>query len=121
MSDNRLPTDEKWVQQVLDHPKFQRMARQKSLLGWVCSAVVFFVYVAFIYTIGTNPELFAAKVNPDGVTTWGIYIGIFVIVFSFLITALYVYIANGYFENMTQEVVREVSAQLDDKSKGAAS
>ena len=46
--------------------------------------------------------------SPDGVTTWGIYIGIFVIVFSFVITGIYVFIANGKFEQMTQEVVREV-------------
>lgn len=96
------------VAQVLAHPKFKRMALQKSILGWSFSAVIFFVYVAFILAIGINPELFATRVSPDGVTTWGIYIGIFVIVFSFITTAIYVYIANGKFENMTQEVIREV-------------
>lgn len=100
--------EQRRVEQVLAHPKFKRMAMQKSILGWTFSAVIFFVYVAFILTIGINPQLFATKVNPDGVTTWGIYIGVFVIVFSFISTAVYVYIANGKFENMTQEVIREV-------------
>lgn len=100
--------EQRRVAQVLAHPKFKRMAMQKSILGWTFSAVIFFVYVAFILTIGINPQLFAAKVNPGGVTTWGIYIGVFVIVFSFISTAIYVYIANGKFENMTQEVIREV-------------
>lgn len=112
--------EQQWVRQVLAHPKFKRLARQKSILGWSFSAIVFFVYVAFILTIGFNPELFATKVSPDGVTTWGIYIGIFVIVFSFLTTAVYVYIANGYFENLTQEVVREVLAEQENQ-QGVAS
>ncbi|WP_416191526.1 DUF485 domain-containing protein [Neisseria sp. CCUG12390] len=106
--DHYAVEEQRRVEQVLAHPKFKRMAMQKSILGWTFSAVIFFVYVAFILTIGINPQLFATKVNPDGVTTWGIYIGVFVIVFSFLSTAIYVYIANGKFENMTQEVLREV-------------
>lgn len=94
--------------QVLAHPKFRAMAKQKAILGWTFSAIIFFVYVAYIWVIGTDPQLFATKVSEDGITTWGIYVGIFVILFSFLITAIYVVIANGKFENMTQEVVKEV-------------
>lgn len=103
---------ERVTQQVLAHPKFREMARQKAILGWTFSALMFFVYVGFILLIGTNPHLLGTKVSPDGVTTWGVYIGIFVIVFSFVITAIYVYLANGKFENMTQEVVREVTEKL---------
>ena len=106
-----IPTsydEQQLAQKVLSNPKFKAMARQKSILGWTFSAVMFFVYAAFILVIGTNPHLFAAKVSAEGVTTWGIYIGIFVIVFSFVITGIYVYIANGRFEKITQEVVQEV-------------
>ncbi|MFC5920736.1 DUF485 domain-containing protein [Neisseria weixii] len=106
--DHYAVEEQRRVEQVLAHPKFKRMAMQKSILGWMFSAVIFFVYVAFILAIGINPQLFAIKTSPGSVTTWGIYIGIFVIVFSFITTAIYVYIANGKFENMTQEVIREV-------------
>lgn len=94
------------AKQVLAHPKFQRMARQKALLGWSFSAVIFGVYVAYIWIIGTNPQLLATKVL--GITTLGIYVGMAMIIFSFLITLVYVHIANGKFEEMTQEVVKEV-------------
>lgn len=95
-------------ERVLAHPQFRSMAAQKSVLGWIFSAVIFAVYVSFIWIIGTNPQLFAEKVNPDSVITWGIYIGVFVIVFSFVITGVYVLIANGRFEKMTQTVVDDV-------------
>lgn len=93
---------------VLMHPKFRAMAKQKALLGWSFSAIIFFVYVAFIWVIGTSPQSFSAKVSAGGVTTIGIYVGVFVIVFSFLITLIYVSLANGRFEDITREVVDEV-------------
>ena len=64
--------------EILNNPKFQKMARQKSLLGWSFSAVMFSVYTAFIWIIGTRPDLLGRKVS------------------------------NGYFEKTTREVVREV-------------
>lgn len=94
--------------EILNNPKFQKMALQKSLLGWSFSAVMFSVYTAFIWIIGTRPDLLGRKVSEGGITTWGIYAGIAVIVFSFLITLTYVWLANGYFEKTTREVVREV-------------
>ena len=92
---------------VLAHPAFRSMARQKAWLGWSFSAIVFAVYVAYIWVIGTSPQTLAAKVSSDGITTWGIWVGMFVIVFSFVITLVYVWLANGKFEEMTQKAVRE--------------
>ncbi|UOO83148.1 DUF485 domain-containing protein [Uruburuella testudinis] len=100
--------DKQTAQKVLSHPKFQKMAAQKAVLGWLFSAVIFTVYVAFILFIGISPQVFATPVAPGSVTTWGIYVGLFVIVFSVVLTGVYVYIANGKFEQATREVVREV-------------
>lgn len=104
-------SEEQLAAEVLAHPKFQAMARQKSILGWTFSAIIFFVYVLYIGIIGTDPALFAQKVSESGVTTVGIYVGIFVIVFSFLITLIYVSLANGRYEQMTQDVVKEVMGE----------
>lgn len=100
--------EQQMAEKILAHPKFQAMAKQKAFIGWGFSAIIFAVYVAFIWVIGTSPQLLAEKVSPDGVTTVGIYIGIFVIIFSFLITLVYVVLANGKFEKITQQVVAEV-------------
>lgn len=100
--------DKQTARKVLDNPDFQRMAKQKAILGWGFSAVIFMMYVGFIWIIGSRPELLKIPVSPDGITTWGIYIGIFVIVFSFITTGIYVRIANGKFENMTKKVVEHV-------------
>lgn len=99
------------ARQVLQHHKFQRMAKQKSIVGWTFSLVMFFVYVTYIWVIGTNPQLFATKVAEGSIITLGIYAGVAVIVFSFVITLLYVWLANGRFDKSTQEVVEEVMGE----------
>ena len=99
------------VDAILSHPEFQKMVRQKAILCWSFTAVIVAVYVAYIWVIGSNPALFAQKVSANGVTTVGIYVGIFVIVFSFVITLVYIILANGYFERLTQKVAREVMGE----------
>lgn len=96
------------AKKILEHPEFQKMARKKSTLGWGFSALVFVMYVSYIGIIGISPESFAKPVSADGITTWGICIGLFVIVFSFLVTGLYVRKANGEFDRMTRKVIDDV-------------
>lgn len=99
------------TQRVLSHPKFKAMEKQKSILGWSFSAVMFLAYVAYILIIGTDPQLLATKVSAGSIMTVGIYVGVAMIVFAFLITLVYVWLANGKFEDMTQEVVKEVMGE----------
>lgn len=100
--------DRETAAKILQHPEFQKMARKKSALGWTFSALVFVMYIGYILVIGAKPELFARSVSEGSVTTWGIFIGLFVIVFSFLITGIYVRKANGEFDRLTRNAVNEV-------------
>ena len=56
--------DQQTAQRVLTHPKFQEIARKKSVLGWSFSALMLFVYVVFILFIGFSPESFGVPVSP---------------------------------------------------------
>ena len=103
--------DKQTARKVLENPEFQKMERQKSLLGWGFSAVILIMYFGYIWIIGSNPDLLRTPVSDSGITTWGIYAGIFVIVFSFITTGIYVRIANGKFEKMTQDVVKSVQGE----------
>ncbi len=100
--------DQKMITGVLKNPEFQKMARKKSRLGWCLSAIMFTIYVVYILFIGVSPESFAEPVSPGSVTSWGIYIGMFVIFFAFAITGFYVYKANGEFDKETQDVIDNV-------------
>lgn len=100
--------DDVLAKRVLNHPEFINMAKKKSRLGWTFSALMFLVYFTFIALIGLNPNAFATPISTGATTTWGIYIGLFVIIFAFVITGIYVHKANGEYERMTQSVVDDI-------------
>jgi uncharacterized membrane protein (DUF485 family) len=102
---------DKLTQRVLDNPEFQKMAHQKSVLGWSFSILMFSIYVVYILYIGLSPESFGVPVGTNSITTWGIYIGLFVILFAIAITGIYVHKANGVFEETTQRVILAVQEQ----------
>ncbi|UOO91618.1 DUF485 domain-containing protein [Vitreoscilla stercoraria] len=111
------------ARQVLENPKFQKMAKTKSMYCWSYSALMFVIYVIFIMYIGTSPESFGTPVSEGSTTTVGIYVGLFVILFAIAITGVYVRQANGPLEVITQDVVSEVlnNTKTDSASKNAAS
>ena len=98
------------ARQVLNNPKFQKMAKTKRMYCWSFSILMFVIYVIYILYIGASPESFGTPVAEGKTTTIGIYIGLFVILFAISITGIYVRQANGPLEEITQEVVREVTA-----------
>jgi uncharacterized membrane protein (DUF485 family) len=61
------------------------------------------VYYGYILLIAFNKELLARRLG-TGVMTWGIPIGLFVIVFTVVITGIYVRRANGQFDDLTAEI-----------------
>ena len=66
------------------------------------------VYYGYIALIAFDKE-FLAKPIGAGVTTIGIPIGMAVIVFSIVITGLYVRRANSEFDALTREIIEEAT------------
>lgn len=97
------------IEQIKNHPSFKEMERKKSRLGISFTIATLIMYFSYIIMIGVNPELFGTPVSASSVTTWGIYWGIFVILFSIIITAVYVYKANGEFDDLTKKMIDELN------------
>lgn len=96
------------VNQVLNHPHFIEMARKKSGLSRLFTIITIAMYFAYIITLGINPSLFATPVSAGSTTTWGIYLGLAVILISIMLTGIYVHKANGEFDTLTQQVVQDI-------------
>jgi uncharacterized membrane protein (DUF485 family) len=62
------------------------------------------VYFTFILTIAFNPTALGTPLSADSVTTIGIPIGMFVIVFAFILTGIYTKRANGEFDDLTKKI-----------------
>ena len=64
------------------------------------------VYYGYIAIIAFDKEMFAARLG-EGVMTVGIPVGLGVIIFTIVITGIYVRRANSEFDQLTQEIVKE--------------
>jgi uncharacterized membrane protein (DUF485 family) len=90
---------------IRDNPDFHDLIRQKSKLSWTLSILILLVYYSFILIIAFAPEALGVPVSAGGTATWGIVLGLGVILFTFLITGIYVHRANTIYDNLLINVI----------------
>jgi len=90
---------------VVKHdPNFKELVKKRTKFAWTLTISILVVYFSFILTIAFSPSLLATPISSNTVTTIGIPIGIFVIVFSFILTGIYVRRANSEFDTLTTKI-----------------
>lgn len=94
------------VQRILRDPNYQKLKSTRSRFGWMLTLAMMLVYYGFIVLVAFDKELLAQKLG-SGVTTLGIPIGFGVIVFTVVITAIYVRRANSEFDALSDAVRME--------------
>ena len=88
------------------NPKYHALKRQRNVLGWILTVLMLLAYFGFIGLIAFD-KAFLARPLGDGVTTLGIPLATGVMVFTVLITAIYVRRANTTYDRLTAEIIEE--------------
>ena len=96
------------VDKIQQHPKYIELRKKRNSFGWGLTLLMMVVYYGFIALIAFNKPFLAQPIGA-GVTSLGIPIGMGVIVFTVLITAIYVRRANSEFDDLTTEILKDVS------------
>ena len=96
------------VEKIQNHPKYQELRSKRSGFGWFLTVLMLVVYYGYIALIAYYKPLLAQPVG-TGVTTWGIPIGFGVIIFTVVITAIYVNRANGEYDDLTKEILKDAT------------
>ena len=96
------------VEKIQSNPKYLELRRKRNRFGWWLTALMMVVYYGYIALIAFDKPFLAQPIGA-GVTTIGIPIGLGVIVFTILITAFYIRRANGEFDRLTAEIIREAT------------
>ena len=94
-------------QSILRHPSFQELVASRNRLGWTLSLLMLFIYLGFILLVAYDKPLLAQKVG-GGTTSLGIVLGLGVILCAFVLTGVYVVRANGRFDELTEQLKREM-------------
>lgn len=101
------------VEAIKHHPKYQKLVRTRSQFAWTLTLIMLAVYFAFILFIAFSPETLGTKISPDGMTTWGIPIGLAIIVLAFVMTGLYVRRANDTFDGILNDLKRDLKKEME--------
>ena len=96
------------VARIEANPKYQELKRKRNSFGWTLTILMLVEYYGFIGLIAFD-KAFLARPIGEGVTTIGIPIAFGVIVFTILITGLYVRRANGEYDRITAEILQEAA------------
>lgn len=92
---------------IASHPKYQELKAKRTSLGWWLTLAGMVAYYGFILLVAFDKPLLAQKIG-TGVTTLGMPIGVAVIVFTIIITWIYIRRANSEFDALTEQIVKGV-------------
>jgi len=98
--------DPELVGRIQSNPKYQALVRKRTRFGWLLTAMMLVAYFGYIGLIAFNKDFLAQPIGP-GVTSLGIPVGVGLIVFTVVLTAVYVARANTEFDRLTREIVEE--------------
>ncbi|MFW2177687.1 MULTISPECIES: DUF485 domain-containing protein [unclassified Moraxella] len=101
--------DESQVQRIMNNPNFKQMAQKKGSIGMIFTVITLIVWFSYLLLVGMNPAMFAAPMFEGSMTTVGFYVGVGIMIFVVIITAIYVSKANGEFDNLTRKVIDDIN------------
>jgi len=96
------------VAKIEANPKYHELRSKRNSFGWSLTALMMIVYYGYIALIAFNKPFLAQPIG-TGVTSLGIPIAIGVIIFTIVITGIYVSRANGEYDRLTAEILKEAA------------
>jgi uncharacterized membrane protein (DUF485 family) len=101
--------EEDLVRRVKSDPNYHKLVTTRSRYGWTLAALVLVAYYGFTLLNAFAKSFMGSRVG-EGTMSWGIPLGLFVIVFTVAVTAIYVRRANREFDALTEAIHRNASA-----------
>ena len=97
------------VARITKNPKFKQFVSTRNVYSNIMTMLMMIVYFGYILLIAFNKPFLATKMSAGGTISIGIPMGIGVLVFTIIITWIYVRRANTEFDATKDEIVKEAS------------
>ena len=94
---------------IRGNPNFQKFVSTRNVYSNIMTLLMMIVYFGYILLIAFNKPVLATKMSAGGVISIGIPMGIGVLVFTIVITWIYVRRANTEFDATKDAIVKEAS------------
>ncbi len=96
----------KSAHELIESPAFKALVSKRWTVSMVLLVLLFVGYYGFILLVATNKPLVSQKISdaPDAIVNLGIVMGIGTLVFAWVLTAVYVFWANGSYDPEVQRL-----------------
>ena len=92
---------------IANNPQYQELKAKRTSFGMWLTLAMMVVYYGFILLVAFNKPFLATRLGA-GVMTYAIPIGFGVIIFTVIITAIYVRRANSEYDTLTEQIAKAV-------------
>ena len=90
-------------------PRFLKFVAKRNTYSIIMAILGALAYYGFILLVAFNPQLMAQKLGAGMTTSLGVPLGVGVIVFTIIITWIYVRRANTEFDDEAAEIINGAS------------
>ncbi len=94
-------------QRMRGNPKFQELVAKRGRFAWTLAAIVLTMFYGFVMVVAFAPASLGQPIAEGSRVTVGLAAELFMFIFFWVLTALYVRRANTEFDSLSQQVVQE--------------
>ena len=87
-------------------PRFKELVAKRDRFAWILSAIMLGLYVAVLLLIAFEPQVLGMRISDSSPMTLGIPLGVGLILSAFVLTGIYVFRANGEFDELNQKILK---------------
>jgi uncharacterized membrane protein (DUF485 family) len=95
--------DQMSLSRIENDPNYLKLVSARKSLGWTLAIITLVMYYGYIAIVAFAPSIIAIKVF--GSITFGIILGVAIILASILLTGIYVMRANAEYDDLTNAIV----------------
>ncbi len=92
------------TQKIASDPRYLELQSNRTSFGWWLMGMMMLVYYGFILLVAFKKDFLSQRLG-DGVMTIGMPLGLGVIIFTIVITGIYVRRANSEFDELNKKIV----------------
>ena len=98
-------------EQMRSNPKFQKLVATRGRFAWTLSIVVLVLFVVFVLAVAYAPSTLGRPVSDGAMLTVGVAAELFLFILFWGLSAIYVRRANGEFDTLTQEIIKQAQKE----------
>lgn len=101
------PQEDHVSRKIAQDPRYRMLLKRRARFTWTLTGVIVAVFFGYVLTIAFRPDLLATPIWQGAATTWGIPVGLGVILVGIALTGIYVRRANREFDPLVEAIRKD--------------